>query len=289
MDLFDSSFSFAESVTDEVECINLSEITSVEELTSFGIEYDDDAILAFNPALREDIGRQPVANYAPSDDDLQFSDSLDNGVNRDEVSNFILSNADDFKSDVEDDENLLGTNVENLIENHAPARESQPTNERIMASGDMAFGREHEVQRLTAEIVSEIRSKIPRLDRVKQELSQMHEDIKKLKGQYSELEGNCKKASITQKRTLTTVKAYLNNLDLVIYQNKIIKHLNDAVKQMKLFECHVTADRKIIFVDPDSPGTDIDEPVHISASRVFSLVDSEFKRGCAIGQLEDST
>jgi septal ring factor EnvC (AmiA/AmiB activator) len=142
----------------------------------------------------------------------------------------------------------------------------------------MTFGYKGAVDRLTRKIVSQIKSKVPQLPKIRQQLAQMQADVKILKEEFSELDNKCRKTSITQNRIVKAAKSYIHSLDLVIYQNRVINHLDNAEKQMKLFECKVTADKRIVLVVPDSVGTDIDKPVHHSTSQILSLIESEFKR-----------
>ena len=273
---------FTGTAIDNTGCLDYSDDFSEEKITDSTIEYDDDAILAFNPALRDDLGKNLIANYTEELDSEFIANEesfnyrkCSQGLNISE-DNVYLSDTElgcedtpDSQVEIRNSSSCGGTRSASCEADD----NFQTNNQQILASGDMAFGCERAVERLTRVIVSRIQKSIPQIHNFKQEIAQMQDDVKKLKEEYSELDNTCRKVSITQNRLVKAARSFIHDLDLVIYQNKVINHLDNAEKQMKVFECHVTPDKRIVLVDPDSIGTDVDKPNLYSVSQTFSVID----------------
>jgi hypothetical protein len=173
-------------------------------IDSHSVEYDDEAILDFNPDIKRDVERRACLAK---------------------------------------------------LETPKGAKGSTDT----ATSSHEASTKSEQVRDLSSAILADIRSKfVHKLNRADQSLATMKTEVNQLKEEYDFLGQRLSDAMNQQQLISKTRRALIDELNLIIYENKVIKHLVGASRQMKLFECHVAADRRVIFVDPDDIGTDVD-------------------------------
>ncbi|KAL4226570.1 hypothetical protein ACF0H5_014555 [Mactra antiquata] len=190
------------------------------------VEYDDDAILTFNPKLKQAVERRQ---------------------------SLLLNNSRD--------EDSMSANIEDKL-----------------ASGDRSSSsRRQRVITLTDRFVEDLRINLS--DKIKRSfdnIKSIRNEAKTVKKDFSELHKRLKKTKLIQRRFLRSAEAHIKDLEFVIYQQNIIKHLEDSAQQIKLFDCHVTPDQKCILVDPDDFGTDVDTMLPVTDHRVNVIVGREF-------------
>lgn len=110
----------------------------------------------------------------------------------------------------------------------------------------------------TEEILETLREPISRIKAIEEEIREARTNIKEMKSNFSDLHFKTSKVVRLQEQVMRDIKTESNNIELIIYQNSVIKHLRTAAEYMKILQCYVSPDKKIYFCDPNLPDTDVD-------------------------------
>lgn len=258
-------------------------------MADFGVltEHKDCAKSSVNEDVDENDTVRKIAlkNIAESDVATRET-SINTSINTSVKDDIFIDRINMLVDDVEYDDDAILTfnpNLKQAVEsrrsiilNDSRKCESRNGVETKFASGDSSL-RNDSVEARTEQILADLRGRIlDKFEKASENLRDMLNATNTLKNEFSELGKHAKKTALQQRRVLQSADAHIRNLDLVIYQKNIIKHLEDAAKHMKLFECHVTPDRKLIMVDPDDFGTDVDVEPFVTDFRANLVVDREF-------------
>ena len=128
------------------------------------------------------------------------------------------------------------------------------------SSADKVTTKRHQlaVERMTTTILESMRPDKKRIMAAEQKLKECRAAVKELKSDFSRLQVEAAKVEKLHGKVIRNLKAERNNLELIVYQNSVIRFLRIAAKNSKVYHCYVSPERQIYFYDPNHPGTDVD-------------------------------
>lgn len=118
---------------------------------------------------------------------------------------------------------------------------------------------ENAVRSKTAELLAKFREEIRCIQTTHHGLTESRRQVRALKADFNKLQKDIGRVEKLHEKVIGQIRTERNNLQLIAYQNSVLRYLKTAAEHMKVLQMHVTPDKRIYFYDPADPGTDVDE------------------------------
>ena len=115
-------------------------------------------------------------------------------------------------------------------------------------------------EKVQSKVNEMISGPLQKISKVKEEILSLTNELKQIRKDFKSLESTCFEFKSKLKGFEKDFAEMNADLDVMIYQNRVIKHLMEAGEKIKLFRSVVTHDKKIVILEPEDFGTSVDGP-----------------------------